>query len=135
MDENEELIAALYSEVLNRAPSEKEFRHWVGVLESGKSPGSVATAFYKSAEYQATKERRSRHTDNRAAADWSSDTSIFSRLRLQECFSKMRLLTIGRTANSIPTAFLGEGLALTFALHDRECSHAKSTIRVRDGAI
>jgi hypothetical protein len=56
LNENEELIAVLYSGVLNRAPSEKEFRHWVGVLESGKSPAAVATAFYNSREYQAKKE-------------------------------------------------------------------------------
>ena len=63
MNENEELITVLYSEVLNRAPSEKEFRHWVEVLESGKSPAAVATAFYKSPEYQAKKEVKSEYQE------------------------------------------------------------------------
>jgi hypothetical protein len=60
LNENEELITVLYSRILNRAPSEKEFRHWVGVLESGKSPAAVATAFYNSREYQAKNQESGR---------------------------------------------------------------------------
>lgn len=63
LDENEELIRALYNGMLNRAPSEKEFREWVEVLESGKSPAAVVTAFYNSREYQAKKEVKSAYQE------------------------------------------------------------------------
>ncbi|MEB3049480.1 sulfotransferase [Mycolicibacter sp. MYC123] len=52
MNENEELIRVLYNGMLKRAPSEKEFKDWVEVLESGKSPAAVAAAFYNSSEYR-----------------------------------------------------------------------------------
>lgn len=58
-DENEELITVLYSGMLNLDPSDKKFREWVGVLGSGMSPTAVATAFYRSREYQAKEEIKS----------------------------------------------------------------------------
>jgi hypothetical protein len=56
VEENEQLITALYSGMLNRAPAEKELKNWVGALEAGMSPAAVATAFCKSREHQAKEE-------------------------------------------------------------------------------
>ena len=45
-------ITALYESILDRTPEPAGLRHWIGLLENGKSRESVMSWFFKSPEYK-----------------------------------------------------------------------------------